>query len=609
MNQIASYREKANRIQVATRRIYGESDTGRALDEMCGTLLRDLDDIENQRGMKEQFVAVIGHKNAGKSTLCRLLVDDAGKRGLIRAGMGEKEKYSTLRITWIGPSAPHQLDMEMETALFVQQEQMADIGVPYSLVDVPGFGDDNAAARQAARRALRMSGTAIVVWNFARLEDESALEYLQLCDGARVLPVVVSSSYSRKVDDHRMPGELESLRRRIKDWCPESEVMDPVLIPMLDEAEDTVSRSELETEARKKIATVLAEQLRRPSPDPARLATGRFSRFLVALTKELQPFLDRVSVPYENLIKEEKQAARMVGEQIAGKPRQLRAGLRLRMLTILRDQCPVIFFPFRSFLGLLTLVAGAWDRLILGLFGSLPSLALAVLQSGKNARQLAENRKASRDDLHQRCASLAAGHLTTVNRKFLSAIIAGLPEEAKARFSRKTPKINLAGLEEVASAAENIFDQKLQEQSPRGVIVRLFGFLSLPLWLGLVAGPVWTIYDKFFQAWGLAFDGSAPGSWAQFPAPSAGMIFSTLLLVFGPVFLMSMLALGLSLSQKRVNNCADATIDATREMLDTFISNGLFRLETNDELRAAMRTLLDELRDGEANTPNSKKEQ
>lgn len=594
-NLIESYRAQVRRIQAASARIYGDSETGRALAWMCGTVLGDLDDIEDHRGVEEAFVAVIGHKNAGKSTLCRLFVEDDEKRGRIRAGVGEKGKHATTRITWIGPGVPLHLERGVESSVPVGREGMTDLGVPYSLVDVPGFSDESAAARKAAERALRMSGTAIVVWSFGQWEDESVLDYLRLCDGARLIPVVVGASYQAKLKDGRMRGELESLRQRLELWCPKSEVLTPVLIPMLKDASDTENRKELEAIAREKVSAVLAEQLRQPSPDPVRLADGRCSRFLDELAEELGPFLDRVREPYSELVDQEEESVRSVSEQLTGNPRQLRAGIRLRMLAALMDECPVIFFPFRSFLGLLTLVAGAWDRLILGLLGSIPSLAVTVLQSGKNAAQLAKNRQAAREELRQKATSLATGKLARVNRKFLSAIREALPDEAKSRFDYISPETELEGLDEVESEAEKIFDKLLEDRRPRGVVIFVLGLLSMLVWIGLAAGPIWSIYNEFFQAWGIAFDGSQPGKWNEFPVPSGGMIFSTLLLTFGPVFLMAMVALGLSVTPRRVNRCAEAVWAETNMELDTFIKTGLIHLKTDDEMRNAVRTLLEEL--------------
>lgn len=597
-NLISSYRTKANRIQTAVSQIYGDSETGRILAENCGTFLADLDDIENRRGVDEEFVAVIGHKNAGKSTLCRLFIKDEEKRDRIRAGVGEKEIHATLRITWIGPFLPLRLEKDVETSVAVGKDRMEDLGVPYSLVDVPGFSDRNAEARRAAERALRMVGTAIVVWDFGRLEDESVLDYLRLCDGGRLIPVVVGANYLAKLKDPRTSGELDSLRQRIELWCPKSKVLAPVLIPMLEDASDEASRSKLEATARDKVSKVLAEQLRHPSPDPARLAEGRFVRFLDEITEESKALLERVRQPYRELVDEEKKAVHTVAEQLAGNPRQLQAGIRLRMLAGLMDRCPLIFFPFRSFLGILTLVAGAWDRLILGLFGSFPSLAMTVLQSGRNARQLAENRQAAREELRQKATSLATGELARANRKFLLAIREALPDGARSRFDYTSSETELEGLEEVESEAEKIFDQIFGTRRPRGVFVFVMGLLSMFAWIGLAAGPIWSIYNEFFNAWGVAFDGSQPGKWTEFPVPSGGMIVSTLLLTFGPVFLMAMIALVLSVTPGRVDRCAEAVWSKTIERLNDFIKTGLVRLKADDEMRNAVRELLKELDGG-----------
>ena len=58
---------------------------------------------------------------------------------------------------------------------------------------------------------------------------------------------------------------------------------------------------------------------------------------------------------------------------------------------------------------------------------------------------------------------------------------------------------------------------------------------------------------------------------------------------------MAMVALGLSVTPRRVNRCSETVWAETNQELDTFINTGLIHLKTDDEMRNAVRTLLEEL--------------
>lgn len=588
---IHSQINRVERIADAVHKVFGDSAKWRIVSDLCRVARQDLEDIANQRGVSGVVVSVIGHKNAGKSTLCRLLVNDEGPRGRIK--IGDNSENATLRITWIGPGFPNQLDPGVETVVPVLREHLEDLGAPYTLVDVPGSSDSDVSAKHAAERALRMASTAILVTDWRSLEKESVLGYLQKCEGARILPVVVASAYKDKLSNPKTTGDLSEFCSRIRQWCPNTEVLEPLLVPLIDEAgNDTKLATELESIARKQLADALREVIRKPPTDPSRLASGRFGTFQSDVRQELESFLGNVKPHYEALISAEAEAAHTISEQLIGDERQLAAGIRVRMLASLVDRCPILLFPFRSFLGLLTLAAGAWDRLILGIFGSLPSLAMIVVQSGKNAQKLSENRRIAHEDLLRRSTAIVTGHLAPSNRRFLRSVRESLPEDARSRLDDFLPEVNLSGLEQLESESIGIFESRLTELGPKGVISFILGLASMVIWIALASGPVWSIYDEYFGAWGFAFDGTGPGKWNKFPVPDADMVFSTLVLVFAPVFLMAMVALGVSVTSKRIRLCASRITKETRESMQKQIATGVIRLRSDDKIKAAVKTLL-----------------
>jgi len=586
---------RVRKMDGAIRTLFGEGSSGQNLLKICQDATRDLRDIDDQRGIPDRIITVLGHKNAGKSTLCSLLVKDSNARKRIQSGLGSDN--ATRKITWIGPVSPDRFEHDSEIAIAVPRDRMAELEVPYTLVDVPGYTDAEENARNAASRILRMASTVVLVTSWGSLEDESALTYLHGCDGAHIIPVVVDDKYATRKRDDKRESELDDFRRSVEKWCPGSEVAYPIVLPKIDAAPEDKpeKKSEWKDLVRDETISALKKATSAP-PDPQRLAFGRYNKFVGAIRRGLMPFLSNINPHYEKLLHQEEEAARDIAEQLIGNERQLRCGTRVRMLADVANSSPALFFPYRSFLGLLTLTSGAWDRMMLTLFGSSPSLVMVILQSAKNVRSLQELRQKARDALQEQAASLASGHLASVNQVFLRSVRQNLPPERQDQFPPEFKEATLRGLEEMEAETRRIFEDGVKEHRANAWLPWGIGLLAMVIWFLLAAGPVWAVYREFLSAWKQAFGAAGSASWQVFPVPSASMLFATLILVFGPVFLLAMVSLCLSVTRKRVDECVKSVRANTDIALDGFISAGLIRLQTDDEMRDAVRLLLRECR-------------
>jgi hypothetical protein len=580
---VGPFIQRIDTLDKVIQQIYGTSSTALRLQEQCRAAQSDILDMAGNRGLAEKVIAVIGHKNAGKSTFCRLLLDAQQDRDRIPAGTGEAG--STTRIQWIGSVFPSEMELEYETEIPIPKERMADLGSPYALVDVPGYGDSEASARLAAERALRMASTAVLVSDWDRIEDASQLDYLSQCDGAWVIPVIVARNYNQQVNDPRLSDALVRFHESLRQRCPSSNVRAPLLLPRISQ------NPELSDSARTAIIECLKEIITLPTPSLSRMAGGRFDRLKKQIKRELLPFITKVKPHFEALLHQEQVVAKTVATELMGDERQVFSKIRIHLLTTVAEQCPPAFFPFRTFLGIFALAAGAWDRLILALFGSLPSFAMVALQSGKNLQQLKMNREEARAILRQKATALATNQLVPANHIFLRSIRENLPDESKARFAHVSSKTTVTGLSEIESSTDQIFHEKLKNSRPHDSIVKIMGVISMLIWISLAVGPTWAIYREYFDAWGLALSGATEGTWNDFPTPAAGMIFSSLMLIFAPVFLLAMVTVSLSVSHKRVRQCADDIWKRSTDEVESAISNNVIRLETDDEMRIAVRRL------------------
>ena len=636
-------------IEEAARLIYGNSEIGSAIDRGCAAARADIADILSRRGTTHPVIAVIGPKNAGKTTLCQWLLRKPEDRARLLAGYG-KDK-TTRKTTWIGPETPRDMDPTHEQEIPVSSHDLEDLGTPYTLVDVPGFNDDDPAAAAASRRAFRLSTVVILVASQETMEAGQILREMAVRDGVRVLPVVVVEN------EEEMRQAITSQRDRIRRVCPKSDVLEPLPLPYVGSTTGE-ERADREQSARTRLTEAMKDLLAMEAVDPLLLAETRFERLRADLREAVGELVTDVQGEYNQLVETETLVIGEITSALAGNERQLQAACRLRLLDSLSERCSPWFFPYRSFLRLLTLAAGAWDRLVFGFLGSLPSLIMTVVQSGRNVKVLAEKRRSLRDAVEERAKGLATERLAPVSQNFLRAIRRRLPEDARERLLMAHPEPAVVGLGAAESAVASAFEEGIAKHAPGNRVSSTLGVLSLVLVILLASGPITVVYRHYFDAWSKGFNytaapssevihkGSIPSltggvgdpnnhasdpgdiapaspamtpaaapvrslstvieeygwkhdrvegpSWRNFPAPSAGMLLATTMLVFAPAFLLAMISLVVGVTAKRVEACASAIFGAVESRLRQLAADNILRLEMEDPTRNAVRVLFDE---------------
>ena len=590
-NAVSHFEQKIRDLQGAIERIWGHAGEGVAFLDACARASEDLEDIHGQRGLSVPVVPVIGNKNAGKTTFCKALLTASAAHDQLPTGLDRGA--ATTRVTWIGPIRPERLDEEAEAWIPVLKEEMFDPGSPYMLIDVPGFNDAHPSAQAAAKRILPMASVVVLVASWeSGLELESLGTYLALGGGATVVPVVVDDAFLARSTESAQ-RELARFRDRIRFANPDSEVGEPIHLPRIDSVppEERERMSELFIE---RIHEALGEALRLPRADPAHLARVRYERLLDELHRGMAPFLDWVGPNHDRLLREENEAVRGVVRELLGNRQELTAGIRARLMTRVAQSCPSHWFPFRALLGLLALTAGAWDRLVLALSGSLPSLALVLFQSGRNLKLLQQRQDSARTALLERIAIMLKERIADPHRIFVRAVRAATSEHSE-NIVETVPEYRLEGLYAMEARAQAIVDENVDRVALRPALLGVIGGVSTVVWVTLSLGPLWAVYGQFLSASGAVLSGVAVPAWDAFPAPSFSMLFATVLLVIAPVFVLAMLALGLTIRAKVVNSCADHIQKATHEAFVDLMENGLVGSSSDAPLHKAVTLIRREI--------------
>jgi hypothetical protein len=309
------------------------------------------------------------------------------------------------------------------------------------------------------------------------------------------------------------------------------------------------------------------------------------------LAGDLRNFAERVAPAHMALETREAELAGELVSKLLGSDPQLAAGLRMKMRLFTLSKTPGWFFPYRSFFGLFAFTAGAWDRLAFAMAGSLPSLALLAFQTARNAKRLGEMRDDMRNALAERIQSMAADELADSNRIFIRSIHSSLPSSEHSPETAPA-STRFRGLERVTDASAEIFQSIVARHARSGWLPRLFGGLAPAAFVILLCGPLWAVYSEFRDAWLDVFAGSEAVRWQSFPAPSAGMILTTLLLVVLPVVVFALVSSVLATPVVKV----DAAIeDAKKEhgaMLERMNREKTIRLVSDDPVREAVRFIL-----------------
>lgn len=572
-------------LSEALRRVFGESAEGHALQRKCRIALEEITSQQDHRGVKSTILAVIGSKNAGKSWLCRELLRDDAKRARIPSG--EEDETATEKATWIGPDAPPLLAPEHELRILARRDEMLDLGRDYTLLDLPGYDDAGLAEREAALRAVRGVEFRILVTSSATKQVESQFAYLRDSNGTRILPVIVDNKYPLLETEGR--SEVAALLAKIRKNCPQAEVSDFLIIPHIEHAPgDAASKL---ARARELLFPALRAFIAMPPVDETIAGRVVLERLRRELLGNLREFISRVGPAHEELAAKEAGLARELVGKIVGEDPQLAAGLRMRMRLHTLAATPAWFFPYRTFFGAFTFTSGAWDRLAFAMAGSLPSLTLLAFQTARNAKRMGEMKEDVRRGLAERLQRLADDELASCNRILVRSIRSTLPPDPEGNEAILAPT-RFVGLERVTSDSGEIFDSVVAKHAcPRGLSL-IFGALATLAFIALAAGPLWVVYREFFQAWSGGLTGMNGVKWTAFPAPSAGMIFASLLLVLLPVATLALISSVVATPQKRIAAAASKVRQEHDSMLENLARQQVIRLESDDPVREAVRLIL-----------------
>jgi len=592
----------AERIRQATQALLGQQHITHQIMEWCAQYQAQCDSIVLSRGVSLTSIAVVGAKGQGKTWVSRQMILDPRVAMSLPSGVLSNE--ATTHVHWIGPAVPEALNPTKELYHACRPESMLDLGRPYMLLDTPGITDDDLQAARIAKEAMALSPVKLLVVRRDQLRGAILPQLANFTEGAICVPIIncvplkdleagsnpsIVSSLDIASDSVSKPQSWSELLQRdihtfcqaMKESAPKTKFLEPIVVPDFEATGD-------ESKAGLALASTLRLRLQNESLDD--IASTRANRLSAAtdrLRRQIGQLLDsqlpQLSSAVRRLQTEADALPSQTIEAVLGSRVVLQSAVRGRLRAQMIADTAMIWFPYRTVLTILGLTHGAWDRLLLSLSGSVPSIFGTFAAWARNVQQSRkinfEMHEGIRDRLNRqiqdRLEPLQTQFLRTVNR------IRGSDQESKAIST--TPQIRLSGVEELQSRARSVFESSVDRNQMPWTSLQCFALVGSAIFWALMAGPIVFIYKEYLVASYQTLSG-APLSVDQFPHPSPALLLTSVLLSLIPMLIYAMLVLSWTQRRSKINLIAEKTYQEEIAMVDELKKSGVIALHYDDPL-------------------------
>jgi hypothetical protein len=530
------------------------------------------------------LIAIVGAKGQGKTWVARQFLRNAQLQQQLPSG--DLQDDSTILLTWIGETKPKQFDASQERFVQASRDELKEIGQPYTLLDTPGTTDGNLAASQIALASLSLAPIKLLVIDRTQLRAAANLNVARWIDGGVCIPIVTAIEPDEidaaGSDSNSLAKDLRDLVDQLRLQSPNSQMHPPVLVPDFEITND-------EKAAGQTCATGILDALAKVFESGQPLASTAESRRIAAdqrlrfqTTQLIHDRLPKLSMAVGDLTRATENLPEQVLESVLGSSSVLETGLRMRLRTRMISDTPLLFFPYRTVMGTLNLTQGAWDRLMLAMAGSLPSLFGAFASWAGNIRAGRSFALEIDEGLRKRAEQQIDSKVRPLCDRFHRTI---LRQQANADAAEETPetRIQFHGIDQLQTASREIFEDEIDTNAVPLWRLYFQALIGMLIFWTLMSGPVIIIYRDYLAASYQVFTGGGP-SLTNFPHPTPGLLFTSLTLSIIPLAIYCMIVLTFSLRRRRIRQIADSIIDRHQRTIAGLREEGVIRLAFDNEL-------------------------
>ena len=582
----------ARRISEATLAVFGESSISQAVSSACDRFRRDLENIQTGRGIDSLLIAIVGAKGQGKTWSARQFVRAENVQKQLRSG--DLVDDATTRLVWVGPVAPESLDPSQEIYHPCPTEELLHIGQPYVILDTPGLTDANHRAAKLAEEALSLAPIKLLVVARDQLRAAANLSIAEQIDGSVCIPIVSS------VEPEELPGaaahdtlqeDLRALRDQLQVMAPKAVLSKEVLVPDFEISGDEQASSEV-------FRTAVLDRINDLGITNMTLSSTRDRRILAANQRLKQDVaemigeeLPQLSGAVAELNRETEQVPGRVLASLLGSESVLETGVRIRLRARLVSDTSLLWFPYRTVMSTLSLTQGAWDRVILAMTGSVPSLFGALASWAKTVRQNREVNSEINDGIRRRTQDQVEERLRPLCNQFHRAVMKLRPRMDRSREEADSAGMRLSGIEELQTQSQSIFDRAIDRNATNGFVIQFLALIGTVIFWLMMSGPIVVVYRDYFMACYNILTG-VETTVGDFPQPPAGLFFTSLILSILPLAIYCMVVLTFLLNRGRIRRVAKQIVSEHDEVIAKLQAENVIRLDFDDQLLGQAEFLL-----------------
>ncbi|MEI8211480.1 MAG: hypothetical protein WCI02_04990 [Planctomycetota bacterium] len=583
----------ADEIESAAKRLLGQQPSSLAIQQWCEEYRRSVADITNGRGVSLPSIAIIGAKGQGKTWIARQLVLDEQIAASLPSGVLSTE--ATTRLHWIGSIPPDAMDVSRELFVPCPAHRMLDLGKPYLVIDTPGYTDDDRNAAAIAKDALALAPIKLLVARRDQLRSAIHAQLAALTEGAVCVPVVTcvpirelfapDSSGNHKQSETSnavsLRSDMEWYAAALAASAPATRFLEPILVADF-EADGDESRVGLEFGKDLK-DRISGETLESMSATKASRMGAAGDRLQHRVSQLLDTQVPQLSHAVRRLHEAADALPTQAIEAVLGSKLVLKSAVRDRIRAELITGTSLIWFPYRTLLSILGFTHGAWDRLLLSMTGSIPSIFGTFVAWARNLSSAREANRGLSEGIRDQLNRQIQDRLQPAQQQFYRTIdrIRGSVRESRAVDSELS--VRLAGVDELQSQAREVFEYTLERHRISRWLLQSLGAIASILFWALMAGPILAVYRQYFAATYQAWIESSPNL-SSFPSPSASMLLTSFMISLFPVLILAMLVMGWFQRASRLNSLSEEIYRDELKKVDELQRTGVIDLYYDDPL-------------------------
>lgn len=596
------------RIERAAQDLLGNHPVRIQIQQWCEEYRAAAEDILNDRGLSLPCIGIIGAKGQGKTWVARQWILDSAIAQLLPSGVLAKE--ATTKLHWIGPSAPEVIHADREVYVACPTSRMLDLKQPYMLLDTPGYTDEDAGAAAIAKEALSLAPIKLLVARRDQLRSAIHVQLAALTEGSVCLPIITavptitSNAASSSSDDSATPSHKEnsniadSLKQDLA-WytaaltvsAPGTRFLEPITVADFEATGDEIG---IGLQLQRTLQTRLAnEDLKIASATKSVRLQAAMDRLRHRVAQAISSQVPQLTAAIDRLTATADALPTQAIETVLGSKQTLRNAIRDRVRGEIISGTGLFWFPYRTLLGILGFTHGAWDRLVLSMTGSLPSIFGTFVTLARNLTNAKQAHQELRDGIKDQLTRQVQDQLLPAQQEFYRAIDRIRSTERTSERYRNMPRdshqvesglrIRMGGIDALQTQAREVFESTLEKHRISRWILQCLGLTASLVFWGLMAGPVLAVYRQyFFASWHAWSDGTK--DLGEFPSPSPTMMITAVGISIFPVLLIAMLVMGWFQRAKRLDAIADEIYARELQKVDALKQDGTIRLYYEDPL-------------------------